>query len=554
MSKKVIIVGGVAGGMSAATRLRRLDESATITVFEKGPHVGYATCGIPFAIGNIIKDDNALISLTPEYFKERFNIDVHVNTEVVSIDRRNEQVSVRVTGELKSRNIAYDKLILSQGAEATRPPIDGEAQSHVVTLHTISDLHAVRRIMAEGEVGDVCIIGGGYIGIEAAENFRKLKLAVSIVEYTPHLMPGVDSDIAEILHAEVRCNGVALFLQSSVQEIKRTHVVLTDGTKVPAQLVIVATGVVARTTLAQQAGLQVGPTGVLVESNLATSDEDIYAIGDMVETMHMITKQPTTVALAGPAARQGRLVADDIAGRTMDYRGNINTTVCQVFSLTIGFAGLSVSALRHVGLNPLWVTVHSPNHARYYPDAHEMTIKMAFEDNSGRILGVQVVGRAGVDKRVDVLATAVQAKMTALDLEHLEVGYAPPYGSAKDPVNIVGFVASNIIRGDCRIIHTEDLSAEILENWQIVDVRTANEFSSAHLLQAINLPIDTLRQQLSRLDKSKPVLVYCYIGYRGYLAYCILRQKGFEVFNLDGGMKVVAEGGLKDLVAPVSTT
>ncbi|KAK4069523.1 uncharacterized protein Triagg1_6947 [Trichoderma aggressivum f. europaeum] len=519
MSKKVVIVGGVGGGMSAATRLRRLDESATITVFEKGPYAGYANCGIPYALGKVIKDDESLILHTPKYFKECFNIDVHLNTEVVEIDRTNEQVCTRTVGEAEIRRVGYDKLILSQGAEAVKPQIVGADQSHVVTLRTISDLQVIRSIMVERCVRDVCIIGGGFISLEAAENLGKMKFGVSIVEQWTHVLPLIDADIAQFLHTELKRNGVKLYQNDTARRIETAHVVLaSDGREIPAELVILAVGIRARTSLAKMAGLEVGTQGVKVESHMETSDEDIYA---------------------------GRLAADDIAGRPVHYRGNIGTIICQVFDLTVGLTGLSVSALRDLGQEPLWVTVHPPHPARYYPNAHTITIKTAFEKGTGRILGVQAVGMAGVDKRIGVLATAMQARMTVFDLEHLELSYAPPYGSAKDPVNMVGFVGSDLLRGDYQIVYAEDINVKNLHTWQVVDVRSPEEFATDHLPGAINLPIATLRKQELGLDQFIPILVYCYVGYRGYLVYRILSQRGFSVVNLDGGMKTVIEGGTK---------
>lgn len=546
MSKKIVIIGGVGGGMSAATRMRRLDESATITVFEKGPYASYANCGIPYALSKVIRDDAALVLHTPEYFKEVFNIDVYLNTEVVEIDRINEQVCTRTAGEVEIRRVDYDKLILSQGTDAIRPQITGVDQDHVVTLRTLSDLQAIRTLMLQRCPTDVCIIGGGYISLEAAENLRKMKFGVSIVEQGTHVLPPLDADIAQALHAELKRNGVRLFLNDTVRRIEKSYVVMArNGREIPADMVILAAGVTPKTSLAKLAGLEVGKQGVKVESHMETSDEDIYAVGDMVETKHMIQKQPCVVALGGPANRQGRLAADHIAGKPVHYRGNIGTTICQVFDLTVGLAGLSVAALRRLGQEPLWVTVHPPHHASYYPDAHPITIKTAFERGTGRILGVQAVGMAGVDKRIDVLATAMQAGMTVLDLEHLELSYAPPYGSAKDAVNMVGFVSSNLLRGDYKLVHAEDISVENLSAWQVVDVRSPDEFATGHLPHAINLPIGTLRDRVSKIDNSIPTLVYCSVGYRGYLAYRILSQRGFNVVNLDGGLKTVVEGGIK---------
>ncbi|KAH6887617.1 FAD-dependent pyridine nucleotide-disulfide oxidoreductase [Thelonectria olida] len=544
MSKKIVIVGGVAGGMSAATRLRRLDESATITVFEQGGYTGFANCGIPYALGNVIKSDDALVLRTPEDFKDRFNIDVHLHTEVVGIDGEKHTVTVRETGNEHARQVSYDKLILAQGAEAFMPPIDGVTLDHVVTMQTISDLQHVRDLMSDRKVNHACVIGAGFIGVEVTENLRNLGLDVSIVEFGPHVFPPIDADMAEVLHTELKEKGVKLFLKTTSRRIEESRVILSDGCVVPAELVVLAAGVRARTDLAREAGLDLGRSGVKVNSHMQTSDPDIYAVGDMVETQNNIMAQPTMLALAGPANRQGRLAADHICRKDVQYRGNVGAAICKIFDLTLGFVGLSVEALRRLGHDPLWVTVHPPDHAGYYPGSQAMTVKLGFEKETGRILGAQLVGKMGVDKRLDVFATAMQAGMTVLDLEHLELGYAPPYSSAKDPVNMAGFVASNVLRGDCEIVHAEDLNLGTLEKLQLVDVRTPGEFARGHLPRAINLPLDSLRGQLALLDKSVRVVVYCQVGYRGYLAYRILKQSGFDVANLDGGYKLATEGGI----------
>ncbi|CAM1507500.1 Fc.00g071410.m01.CDS01 [Cosmosporella sp. VM-42] len=545
MPKNIIIVGGVAGGMSAATRLRRLDESAAITVFEQGGYTGFANCGIPYALGNVIKHDDALILRTPSDFKERFNIDVNLHTEVIGIDRENHLVNVRTVGTDDIRQLGYDKLILAQGAEAFRPPTAGTELDNVITMQTIPDLQQARGLMSDRDVKHVCIIGAGFIGLEVAENLCNLGLEISIVEYGSHVFPPIDADMAEILHTKLRCKGIQLFLNTTFQRIEKSRVLLSDGSEVPADLVILAAGVKARTNLAKQAGLKLGAKGLNVNSHMQTSDPDIYAVGDMVETQHTVLGQPAMLSLAGPANRQGRLAADHICGKEAQYRGNVGSVICQLFDLSIGFVGLSIEALRRLGHNPLWVTVHPPDHAGYYPGSQAMTIKLAFQKETGRILGAQIIGKAGVDKRIDVLATAMQFGSTVFDLEHLELAYAPPYGSAKDPVNMAGFVASNVLRGDCEIIHAEQLNAEKLGELQVVDVRSPGEFARGHLTRAINLPVDSLRHQLSVLDKSLPVVVYCQVGYRGYLAYRILKQAGFDVTNLDGGFKMVTEGGFR---------
>ncbi|KNB04380.1 hypothetical protein FOXG_16339 [Fusarium oxysporum f. sp. lycopersici 4287] len=545
MAKRIVIVGGVAGGMSAATRVRRLDESAAITVFEQGDYTGFANCGIPYALGNIIKHDKTLILRTPSDFKERFNIDVHLRTEVIGIDRENHLVNVRTVGTDDIRQVGYDKLILAEGAEAFRPPAAGTELDNVVTMQTISDLQKARGLMSDRDVKHVCIIGAGFIGMEVAENLRNLGFEISMVEYGSHVFPPIDADMAEILHTKLRSKGIQLFLNDTFKKIEKSSVLLTSGSEVLADVVILAAGVRARTSLAKQAGLKLGATGVSVNSHMQTSDPDIYAVGDMVETQHTVMGQPAILALAGPANRQGRLAADHICGKEVQYRGNVGTVICQVFDLSLGFVGLSIEALRRLGHDPLWVTVHPLDHAGYYPGSQTMTIKLAFQKETGRIWGAQIVGKAGVDKRIDVLATAMQFGSTVFDLEHLELAYAPPYGSAKDPVNMAGFVASNVLRGDCDIIHAEQLNQAKLGKLQIVDVRSPEEFANGHLSKAINLPVDSLRHHFGVLDKSLPTVVYCQVGYRGYLAYRILKQGGFDVANLDGGFKMVAEGGYR---------
>ncbi|PNP61364.1 hypothetical protein FNYG_13847 [Fusarium nygamai] len=547
MPRRIIIIGGVAGGMSAATRLRRLDESAIITVFEQGAYTGFANCGIPYALGKVIEHDEELILRTSNDFKQRFNIDVHLRAEVINIDRAKRSVSVRTEGEDRTHQFVYDKLILAQGAEAFRPPCAGAELDNIATMQTIADLQKVHDLLSDRNAKHVCVMGAGFIGIEVAENLRKLGLEVSIVEYGSHAFPPIDGEMAEILHSELRDNGIQLFLNDSAQKIDKSRVILSSGLVLPADLVILAAGVRARTRLAKQAGLVLGATGVSVNNHMQTSDPDIYAVGDMVETQNNILEKPTMLALAGPANRQGRMAADHICGKTVNYRGNVGTSVCQVFGLTLGFVGLSTQALRQLGHDPLSITVHPPDHAGYFPGSQNMTIRLAFRKETGYIMGAQIIGKGGVDKRIDVLATAMQFGSTVFDLEHLELGYAPPYGSAKDAVNMAGFVASNVLRGGCKIVQAEQLTTEKLDKLQVVDVRSPEEFARGHLHQAVNLPLNNLREQLATLDGSRPTLVYCQVGYRGYLAYCILRQFGFDVVNLDGGFKTVVQGGYQSL-------
>ncbi|KAH9208966.1 FAD-dependent pyridine nucleotide-disulfide oxidoreductase [Leptodontidium sp. 2 PMI_412] len=550
--KKIVIVGGVAGGMSAATRARRLDEHCSITVFERGPYISYANCGIPYALGGVIKSDSSLVLQTPQALKERFNIDVRANTKVLSINRTDRTVEVQPVGSESVETIPYDKLILAMGAEPFRPPIDGIESPNIFMLQTIPDLQKIRDFRSQHNCKHVAIIGGGFIGLEVADSLRELGLEVSIIEYASHVFPPLDADMAEPLHTEIKRNDVKLFLNARIQSIEAPKdgmsscIKLADSQSVLSDLVLVMVGIRARTKIAEEAGLKVGKTGLSVNNYLQTSDHNIYAVGDMIETENRIAGHPLQLALAGPANRQGRLAADNIFGRKIAYRGNVGTSACKVFNLTVASVGLSVTALKQMGFDPLWITVHPPDHAGYYPDSHAMTLKLAFEKKTGRILGAQAIGISGVDKRIDVLATAMQAGMTVFDLEHLELAYAPPYGSAKDPVNMAGFVASNILRGDAEIVHPEDLKNEPADV-QILDVRSLDEFSRGHLEKALNIPLNDLRANLAALDKGKRIVVYCGVGYRGYVAYRILKQMGYEIVNLDGGYKSVVQGGFNQV-------
>ena len=566
MPLRVVIVGGVAGGMSAATRLRRLDESAMITVFEKGLYVNYATSGLPYSLGGVIKDDNELILQTPESFKALFNIDVYVNTEVIDIDREGRFVTVQpLRGGEGSSQFYYDKLILSQGAEPLRPSIEGTNLHHVFTFQTIPDLRTIRHFMSEHDVRHIAIVGGGFIGLETAEALNHVDREVTIIEYMPQVFPPIDEDMAGFLHAEIRRHDVRLLLNARVSKIELGRVVLSDGNVVLADLVILSAGTRGRTRLARESGLKIGKIGVAVNSSMQTSDPDIYAVGDMVETYHRVAKVPSLLslrgvyavghmvetyhrvevpsqlALRGPASRQGRLAADHICGKSTHYRGNVGTSVCKVFDLTVANTGLTVKALRAMGQDPLWITIHPLDHADHYPGANSMTLKVIFENRTGRLLGAQAIGASGINKRIDVLSTALQARMSIFDLEHLELSYAPPYSSAKDAVNVAGFVGGNVLRGDVQIIHTENLERE-MSGAQIVDVRSPEEFHSGHVPDAVNLPINTLRENVSTLEKGRRLIVYCQEGNRGYLAYRILKQKGFDVVNLDGGYKLLANG------------
>ena len=550
-AKNVLIVGGVAGGMSAATRLRRLDETAKITVLEKGPYISYANCGIPYNLGGVIEKESALHLQTVPKIKAWFNVDVHVNTELLRIDRGNNTATVRDNKTGIESTLPYDKLILAMGAEAFVPPIKGVHSKHVFHLQTIPDLQQIEAFIVSNNVRRAAVLGGGFIGLEAAENLRKRGLEVSLFEYGPHVFPLVDGDIAERLDTGLVRNGIDLALNARVLEITDSSIVAEGRDPTPVDLVIVAVGIRARSAIAKEAGLAVGQKGVTVNESMQTSDPDIYAVGDMVETQHLVTGTAVQTALAGPANRQGRLAADHIAGRAVQYRGNVGTAVCQVFDQTVGLVGLSTDNLKRAGIEHEYVTVHPPQHASWYPGGTPMTMKVAFEVSSGKILGAQIVGGEGVDKRIDVLATAMRGGLTIEDLEHLELGYAPPYGAAKDAINMVGFVGGNVLRGDVKIVHAAEFAdgSLNLKDYQVVDVRSPEEFARGHVKGAVNIPIGGLRERMAELSQDKKILTYCYVGYRGYLAYRVLVQNGFDVVNLDGGFKAVSEGGYKSLQA-----
>ncbi|KAE8446348.1 hypothetical protein EG329_012097 [Mollisiaceae sp. DMI_Dod_QoI] len=546
---KIVIVGGNAGGMSAATRARRLSEESQITVLEAGNFVSFANCGLPYALGGIITDDKALTIQTPQSLKDRFNIDTYTNSEVVDIDRANKLVKVKMEGRDELEEFGYDKLILAQGVERFFPPIEGLHSDHVFALHTIPDLKKVREYIAvqKPRVKNMAILGGGFIGIEVADALSTPGIKIHVLEYTTHIFPQLDSDIAHMVETELERNGVEVINNARIVKIDKSLMVLKHHHPVPAEVVLCAIGTRARIALAEKADLLIGKTGVTVNEFMQTSDPEIYAVGDMVETYHRIAEMPMSNPQAGPANRQGRLAADHIFGKDVKYRGNVGTSICKVFDLTVGSIGFSVQALKEMGRKVQWVIVHPPDHASYYPGATPVTLKVAFDPDTGALLGAQAVGKNGVDKRIDVLSTAMQGNMTIFDLEHLELAYAPPYGSAKDPVNMAGFVGANVMRGDVQIVHAEEVTEVDLDEKQVVDVRSPAEFARGHLKNAVNIPIENLRERMESLDKANDVLVYCQVGYRGYLGYRILKQAGFNVKNLDGGFKLVVDGGFESL-------
>lgn len=542
MGRKVCIVGGVAGGASCATRLRRLDEGAEIILFERGDYVSFANCGLPYHIGGVIPKREALLVATPTLLKQRFRIDLRIGHEVVRIDRDRKEIEVKDLTSGRTYREKYDALVLSPGAEPVKPAFPGADLPGVFTLRTIPDMDAIIRWIDERKARQAVVIGGGYIGLETAENLRHRGLEVSIVEQMNQVMATLDCEMAALVQAHLREKGVGLYLGEQVRSIGQKEgrlVVQTAGRELPADLVLVAVGVRPDTRLASEAGLELGPTGgIRVDEYLRTSDPDIYAVGDAIEVTHFVSGTPVVVPLAGPANRQGRLVADNICGRGIAYRNTQGTSVFKVFDLTAGSTGLNERVLARHRRPFQRVIVHPFSHATYYPGATQMSIKLLFDPADGKILGAQAVGREGVDKRIDVLATALRAGMTVFDLEHLELAYAPPYSSAKDPVNIAGFAASNILRGDVEVAAWDEVPPLQQEGALVLDVRTAAEVGQGMIPGAVHIPLDNLRERLGELPRDRKIVVYCGVGLRSYIACRILKAAGFaEVYNLSGGWR-----------------
>jgi NADPH-dependent 2,4-dienoyl-CoA reductase/sulfur reductase-like enzyme/rhodanese-related sulfurtransferase len=539
MSKKILIVGGVAGGASAAARARRLDESAEIIMFERGPDISFANCGLPYHIGGTIADRDKLVITTPVSMQTRFNMDVRVRSEVTAIDRENKRVTVKDLAKGEEYTETYDKLILSPGAAPVRPPIPGIDNPNIMTLRNLEDMDWIIKSLAGKK--SAAVIGGGYIGLEMAEALREKKYETTLIELAPQVMGPADPEMAAVLHQELRLFGVKLKLETSVTKFeeakKGIDLLLSDGERLHADIAILAIGVKPESKLAVDAGLELGTTGgIKTDDYMRTSDPDIYAVGDAVEVLDYATKQPALIPLAGPANRQGRIAADNIFGRESLYNQTQGTAICKVFNMAIGMTGLSEKSAARNGVNYEKVYVHPASHASYYPGAHPLSLKLLFDPDNGAVLGAQAVGADGVDKRIDVIAVAIRAGLTVYDLEEMELSYAPPYGSAKDPVNYAGFAASNTLRGDVEIFHVDN-ALKPADNQKLIDVRNPEEVAGGTIAGAKNLPLGTLREKLDELDKSREYLVFCQVGLRGYLACRILAQNGFRCRNLSGGYK-----------------
>jgi NADPH-dependent 2,4-dienoyl-CoA reductase/sulfur reductase-like enzyme/rhodanese-related sulfurtransferase len=535
---KIAIVGGVAGGASAAARARRLSEEAQIILFERGPEPSFANCGLPYYIGGEIRDRAQLLVAPKEMLIRRHRLDVRTGQSVEAIDRPGKRLAVKRLADGARYEETYDKLILSPGASPLRPPIPGVDLAGIYTLRDLPDADRLRGVA--GSAKRAVIVGAGFIGLEMAENLVRRGLETTVVELVDQVLPPWDREMTAPLARHLVENGVRLILSdSAVQFANRGEslaVRLNSGTELDADLVVLSVGVRPENSLAVAAGLEIGQRGgIKVNRHMQTSDPDIYAVGDAVEVHDFVTGDPVQVPLAGPANRQGRIAADHIFGRDSSYRGTQGTAIVGLFGMTAAMTGLSEKTLQRTGRAFQKIYLHPSHHAGYYPGAERMTLKLLFDPQGGKVLGAQAVGRAGVDKRIDVLAVAIQTGMTVFDLEEMELAYAPQFGAAKDPINMAGFIAAGVLRGDCPIAHVSDLPSAQAAGTLVLDVRTDVEFSHGHIPGAIHMPIDELRNRLGELKPGKPVIAYCQVGQRGYLATRILRQAGLNAANLSGG-------------------
>jgi len=543
--KKIVIIGGVAGGATAAARLRRLKERAKIIIIERGEHISFANCGLPYHIGWVISDRRNLLLQTPESFQQRFNVEVRVETEAISIDRKNKTVELKKVGSGEIYNESYDKLILAPGAVPVIPDVSGLDAPGIFTLRNMSDMDKIQEYIRKNEPRSVVVAGGGFIGLEMAENLMEVGLDVSVIQSSDQVISPIDFEMACEVHDHLRQNGVSLYLNSGLKSIKEQNGALTiemsNGGALSADMLILAIGVKPDSKLAKEAGLDVNERGgILTDKFMRTSDPDIYAAGDAVVVTDFVTGQSAIIPLAGPANKQGRIAADNICGGKSVYTGTQGSLVIKIFDMTVAATGINEKTAKRLGLDYDKVFLWLPAHAGYYPGAMPMSMKVIFEKGSGRILGAQIVGYDGVDKRCDVIAVAIRAKMTAYDLTRLEMCYAPPYSSAKDPVNIAGYAIENVLTGKVKNFHWDEVDKLPRDgSVTLLDVRFPLEAAHGGSVDGfINIPLDFLRKDIKSLDKTKPVYVHCHSGMRSYQAARILSQKGFTVYNLSGGYRL----------------
>lgn len=542
--KKIVIVGGVAGGATAAARIRRLDENARIIVFERSGYVSYANCGLPYFIGGTIEDEEELTLQTPDGFFERFRIEAKVHHEVVSINREKRTVTVRDLEAGETFEESYDTLILSPGARPVVPPLEGVNDLLVFSLRTVEDTLKIHSFIEQNEPRSAVIVGGGFIGVELAENFNELGMKVTMVDMQPQLMNQLDGDMAAFIHAKLRSKGIELLLERGVSAFKSNgkpiETVLGEGESVTADMAVLAIGVAPDTKLAKDAGLELGLRGsILVNDRMQTSDPNIYAVGDAVQVKHFVTGEPSLISLAGPANKQGRIAADNICGIESSFDGSQGSSVIKVFDMTAASTGINEKTAKSLGLNYDKVFLSPANHAGYYPGGKVMTMKVLFERGTDRLLGAQIVGFDGVDKRIDVIATAIRAGMKASELKLLDLAYAPPYSSAKDPVNMAGFMIENLNKGITKQFHWHEVGSLPRDGSVILlDVRTEGEYARGHIDGFINIPVDELRERIHELESGKKVYIMCQSALRSYIGYRILAQNGFDCLNLSGGYRL----------------
>jgi len=539
---KILIVGGVAGGATAAARLRRLDEKAEIIMFERGEYISYANCGLPYYIGDEITDRDELTLQTPESFNARFNVDVRVQNEVLAIDREKKNITALNLKTGKQYEETYDFLVLSPGVTPVKPPIQGIDSNRIFTLRNIPDTFAIKDFINNQKPKTAVVVGGGFIGVEMAENLHNQGLKVTMVEMTDQILAPLDYDMACGVQRHIRSKGVELELGNAVKAITDTgqtlKITLNDA-QIEADMMIMSVGVKPENILAKNAGLELNERGYIVTNDLMqTADPNIYAVGDAVEITDFISQKKNTVPLAGPANKQGRIAADNICGGNAKYTGTQGSSILKVFDMTVAATGLNEKTAKRFGVKYEKSFTVSGSHAGYYPGSFSMTIKTLFDPENGKILGAQITGIDGVDKRCDVIASAIRFGATAYDLTLLELCYAPPYSSAKDPVNMAGYVIENILKEKNKIFHWHDLENIDKQNVTLLDVRTSQEFSLGAIPNFINIPVDNLRKRISELDKKKPIYVTCAVGLRGYIAARILLQNGFDAYNLSGGYTV----------------
>jgi NADPH-dependent 2,4-dienoyl-CoA reductase/sulfur reductase-like enzyme/rhodanese-related sulfurtransferase len=546
-AKRLVVVGGVAGGASAAARARRLCENCDIIIFERGPHVSFANCGLPYFVGGEIAAPSELLVQTPDSLRARFNLDVRIRAEVSSIDRANRRVKVRELDSGREYDQPYDALVLSTGAAPLKPPIPGIGRPGHFTVRNVPDVEKIMAWINASSARRAVVVGGGYIGLEMAEQLKRRGLAVTVVEALPQVMTPLDPEMAAWLHAELRANGVELHLGDAVsafeappasEPARASVVVLKSGKRLPADLVVLGLGVRPDVGLAKAAGLTIGERGgIRVNEHLQTSDPNIWAVGDAIEVRDTVTGAWTLVPLAGPANRQGRIAADNILGRPSRYKGTWGTAILRLFHLTAGCTGANEKCLCKAGVPYQAVHLHPNSHAGYYPGAEPIALKILFAPNTGKLLGAQAVGRDGVDKRIDVLATALKAGMTVHDLAELELAYAPPFGSAKDPVNLAGMAAQNVLAGDLSLAQWHEISLLNPETTILLDVRNPDERAEGCIPGSVHIPLSKLRARCGELPRNREIVVYCRSGQRSYYACRILTQRGFRARNLAGSYR-----------------